>query len=104
MTDQDKGLADEETKGEEMTNEPVTAEPETSTGGRKEEGKEVSSPKDLRDISYFILAVAAIFVVNAMETGSYRTPWPVAIVVSLAGLALYGYSWYRQKQQAGNQA
>jgi len=31
-----------------------------------------------------------------METGSYRTPWPVAIVTLLIGLGLFGYSWHLQ--------
>ena len=57
------------------------------------------SATDLRNASYFILFIAAIFVVNAMETGSYRTPWPVAIIVSLAGLGLYGYSFIGKKEK-----
>jgi len=47
-----------------------------------------------REASYVLLFIAAVFVVNAMETGSYRTPWPVAIITILAGLGLLGYSWY----------
>ena len=57
------------------------------------------SAADLRNASYFVLFIAAIFVVNAMETGSYRTPWPVAIIVSLAGLGLYGYSFIGKKEE-----
>ena len=56
------------------------------------------SSADLRNASYFILFIAAVFVVNAMETGSYRTPWPVAIIVSLAGLGLYGYSFMKERR------
>lgn len=52
-----------------------------------------------RETSYGVLFIAAVFVINAMETGSYRTPWPVAIVVSLIGLGLYGYSWYLQSKE-----
>ena len=55
-----------------------------------------------REASYVVLFIAAIFVVNAMETGSYRTPWPVAIVAALAGLGLFGYSWYLQSQTDKN--
>jgi hypothetical protein len=51
-----------------------------------------------REASYVVLFIAAVFVVNAMETGSYRTPWPVAIVTTLAGLGLFGYSWYLRSQ------
>ena len=45
------------------------------------------------------LFIAAVFIINAMETGSYRTPWPVAIITTLAGLGLFGYSWYLQSRQ-----
>jgi len=53
------------------------------------------SVADHRNASYFILTIAAIFVINAMETGSYRTPWPVAISVSLAGFGLLIYSFVK---------
>jgi len=48
----------------------------------------------IREASYFLLFIGAVFIISAMETGSYRTPWPVAIVTTLAGLGLLGYSWY----------
>jgi len=52
-----------------------------------------------REASYVVLFIAAVFTVNAMETGSYRTPWPVAIITALAGLGLLGYSWYLRKEE-----
>ena len=52
-----------------------------------------------RVAGYVVLFIAAVFIVNAMETGSYRTPWPVAIITTLAGLGLFGYSWYLQSRQ-----
>ena len=55
--------------------------------------------KGYRETSYGILFIAAVFVINAMETGSYRTPWPVAIVASLIGLGLFGYSWFLQSKE-----
>jgi hypothetical protein len=55
-----------------------------------------TTPDSFREASYVLLFIAAVFVVNAMETGSYRTPWPVALLTSLAGLGLYGYSCYLQ--------
>ena len=55
-----------------------------------------------RDTSYGILFIGAVFVINALETGSYRTPWPVAIVVSLIGLGLFGYSWFLQSKKGTN--
>ena len=55
--------------------------------------------KGYRETSYGVLFIGAVFVINAMETGSYRTPWPVAIVVSLVGLGLYGYSWFVQSKE-----
>ena len=60
---------------------------------RKEENQQMSSGS-FREISYVVLFIGAIFVINAMETGSYRTPWPVAIITTLAGIGLFGYSWY----------
>ena len=63
----------------------------------EESGGSISTD-DLRNASYFVLFIAAIFVVNAMETGSYRTPWPVAIIVLLVGVGLYVYSLVKKKQ------
>lgn len=57
-----------------------------------------SPSSNFREAGYVVLFIAAVFVINAMETGSYRTPWPVAIVTLLAGLSLYGYSWYLQSR------
>ena len=61
---------------------------------KPEEEKEQMSSGSFREISYVVLFIAAVFIINAMETGSYRTPWPVAIVTALAGLGLFGYSWF----------
>ena len=47
---------------------------------------------NIRELSYVVLFFAAVFIVSAMETGSYRTPWPVAIITALAGIVLFGYS------------
>ena len=38
------------------------------------EKKKPVSAADLRYAAWFVLVIAAIFIVNAMETGSYRTP------------------------------
>ena len=65
------------------------------------DGKKQVSAADLRYAAWFVLVVAAIFVINAMETGSYRTPWPVAILVSIAGLGLLGYSFVMDRREVG---
>jgi hypothetical protein len=64
----------------------------------EEENQQMSS-SNFREISYVILFIGAVFIINAMETGSYRTPWPVAIITTLAGLGLFGYSWYLQSRK-----
>lgn len=51
---------------------------------------------NFREASYVVLFIAAVFVINAMETGSYRTPWPVAIVFTLLGFGLLGYSLFHK--------
>jgi len=53
---------------------------------------------DRRLICQFVLIVALIFVVPAMEKGSYRTPWPVAILVSVLALALC--AWLRARNKS----
>jgi hypothetical protein len=63
-----------------------------------EEKKHMPSD-NFREASYVVLFIAAVFVINAMETGSYRTPWPVAIIATLAGLGLFGYSRYLQSRK-----
>ena len=64
----------------------------------EEENQQMRSV-NFREISYVVLFIGAVFVINAMETGSYRTPWPVAIITTLAGLGLFGYSWYLQSRK-----
>ena len=54
--------------------------------------KEQRRSGTLRDISYVILFFGAVFIISALETGSYRTPWPVAILTTLAGVGLFVYS------------
>ena len=56
--------------------------------------KDPQTNGNIREASYFVLFIAAVFIISAMETGSYRTPWPVAIVATLGGLGLLGYSLY----------
>ncbi len=64
----------------------------------EEENQQIRSG-NFREISYVILFIGAVFIINAMETGSYRTPWPVAIITTIAGLGLFGYSWYLQSRK-----
>ena len=64
----------------------------------EEADKQMLSAK-FREAGYVVLFIAAVFIINAMETGSYRTPWPLAIITTLAGLGLFGYSWYLQSRQ-----
>ena len=61
--------------------------------------KKPTHSANFREASYFVMFVGAVFVINAMETGSYRTPWPVAIITTLAGLGLFGYSLYQQSRK-----
>ena len=75
--------ANQETEEPEAAPESGDADEETPAGS-------------LREGSYIVLFIAAVFIISAMETGSYRTPWPVAIVTLLAGLGLFGYSWRQQ--------
>ena len=77
-------------------------ENDLSEESNAEAGKEVVKPPtaaDLRYAAWFVLVIAAIFVVNAMETGSYRTPWPVAAVVSIIGLGLMAYSFVKAARE-----
>lgn len=81
----------------EIENKPgEEAAPGNHTKDHEEEPQ--TTPGKFREASYVVLFIAAVFVINAMETGSYRTPWPVAIVTLLAGLGLFGYSWYLQSR------
>lgn len=88
MTEQEKG----QIAGQDSPKKNSIAE--TEEGGQKP-----LTAVDFRKASYFILTVGAIFVINAMETGSYRTPWPVAVVVSLAGFGLLAYSLVKAKRE-----
>ena len=72
-------------------------EPEILEPGHDENSQSI--PGNFREASYVILFIGAVFIINAMETGSYRTPWPVAIIITLAGLGLFGYSLYLQPRK-----
>ena len=74
---------------------------ENNAGEKPDEDSKPLTSADIRNGSYFVLVIAAVFVINAMETGSYRTPWPVAIIVSLVGLGLLAYSFVKEKQEKG---
>ena len=75
----------------EPTNEDIL---NTASQENPEENNQQTGSETFREISYVVLFIGAVFIINAMETGSYRTPWPVAILTSLAGLGLFGYSRY----------
>lgn len=76
--------------------------PDLPTEKEKQAGEQQKKPgtaADIRSAAYFVLVIAAVFVINAMETGSYRTPWPVAIVVSAVGLGLLAYSFIKSSRK-----
>ena len=81
---------------EETENEPVMEETGSGENAVFQEDEPVAPSDNFREASYFVLFIAAVFVINAMETGSYRTPWPVAIVATLLGFGLLGYSFFRK--------
>lgn len=66
--------------------------------GQVQKDEPQAAPGNFREASYVVLFIAAVFVINAMETGSYRTPWPVAIITSILGIGLFIYSWYLQSR------
>ena len=66
---------------------------------RPDSGEQGPTYRDFLNISYVILTIAAIFLINAMETGSYRTPWPLALGVTLLGAGLFAYALNRKKQE-----
>ena len=76
---------------------------ETNQNNMPQEDPEEKNPQirsgDFRETSYVVLFIGAVFVINAMETGSYRTPWSVAIITIIAGLGLFGYSWYLKSRK-----
>jgi hypothetical protein len=80
----------------EPTNEDIL---NNETQENLEENNQQTGSETFKEISYVVLFIGAVFIINAMETGSYRTPWPVAILTSLAGLGLFGYSRYLLSRQ-----
>ena len=82
-----------------MTEEPKEDFPHNVTLESQKVHKKQKHSANFREASYFVMFVGAVFVINAMETGSYRTPWPVAIVTALAGIGLLGYSLYQQSRK-----
>jgi hypothetical protein len=71
----------------------------TVTQETPEEENQQMGSGNFREASYVILFIGAVFIISAMETGSYRTPWPVAIIITLAGLGLFGYSLHLQPRK-----
>jgi hypothetical protein len=81
-----------------MTNQRNEDIPNNATQENPEEENQHMRSGDFREMSYVTLFIGAVFIINAMETGSYSTPWPVAIITTLAGLGLFGYSWFLQSR------
>jgi len=92
----------ENTDNEDIQAADNSAAEETTPAEKPSAGEQKEDYKGFRETSYGVLFIGAVFVINAMETGSYRTPWPVAIVVSLIGLGLFGYSWFLQSKKGTN--
>lgn len=70
-----------------------------SNGADSANETEPESSETIREISYAVLFFGVVFIASAMETGSYRTSWPVAILTTLAGLGLYAYARKGRKEQ-----
>jgi hypothetical protein len=81
-------------KVEEDSSKKAKLESSDGMDGNKSERKS----NYIREVSYMVLFIAAVFVINAMETGSYRTPWPVAVFTAVLGFGLLGYSHYLQSR------
>ena len=73
----------------------VVPDPESNIA---QDDESETSSGNFREAAYVVLFIAAVFIINAMETGSYRTPWPVAIVTLVAGLGLLGYSFKKTSE------
>lgn len=58
----------------------------------------IENMTNLKNASYVILIIAAIFLINAMEPGSIGAPWPIGITLAIAGVAMFGYAKYRLSQ------
>jgi hypothetical protein len=67
------------------------------TGPEKQNREDNSTV--IKELSYVVLFFGAVFIISAMETGSYRTPWPVALIITLAGAVLFGYSRFLKKKE-----
>jgi len=80
------------------THELAVAETKPEIPDRPRSGESPTKAGSFRQAGYVVLFIAAVLVINAMETGSYRTPWPVALGTALLGLGLLGYSWYLQSR------
>jgi len=99
MTDtKNESLQQEEIQQE--TEEEVKTKDSPFTVTEISEGDEPAAASgNLREAAYVVLFIAAVFIINAMETGSYRTPWPVAIVTAIAGFGLLGYSFMKKSPE-----
>lgn len=86
-----------DTRGEDIGNkEESSRKPVPVSLDQNSSEQQRSNSGNLRQLSYMVLFIAAVFVISAMETGSYRTPWPVAIITGIIGFGLLGYSLYLQ--------
>ena len=107
MTENEKEVKEvsEEASEEESTTPEKKPETVSSETGEDLEGKPLT-PRELLHVSYVVLFIAAVFLVNAMEPGSIGAPWSIGIILSLIGAALLGYSGYRiyeEKQEEGKE-
>jgi uncharacterized membrane protein len=81
----------------------IEHEKELKTVDQHHTGPEKQNRQDnstvLKELSYVVLFFGAVFIISAMETGSYRTPWPVALIITLAGVVLFGYAHFLKKKE-----
>ena len=62
------------------------------TGG----GKAQTKPNILRGLSYMVLLIGAVFVINAMSKSCCRVSWTTVSFIATLGFGLLVYSFYHK--------
>jgi hypothetical protein len=85
-------ISDDNSKKQQESREESELESSNETWGKKAQTK----PNILRGLSYMVLLIAAVFVINAMTKSCCRASWTTVVFTAALGFGLLAYSFYHK--------
>jgi len=85
-------VTDDNSKNQQESGEKLELVASNKTGGKKAQTK----PNILRGLSYMVLLIAAVFVINSMAKSCCRASWTKIVFTAALGIGLLAYSFYHK--------